>query len=114
MIKLLCILIHNIMDVFHISCTTCYVYLKVRRMQKALSSWAVIGMVRILWKGLNLDLQVFVDCQKNGEVHRKGVIIPFGGIMIWNTVVVQGNIVIIEFANPFYRRDIMLMFQRKL
>ena len=68
-------------------------------MQKALSSWAVIGMVRILWKGLNLDLQVFVDFQKNEEVHRKGAITPFGGIMTWNTVVVQGNIMIKEFTS---------------
>ena len=34
--------------------------------------------------------------------------------MIWNTVVVQGNIVITEFANPFYRHDILLMFPETL
>ena len=82
-------------------------------MQKALSSWAVIGMVRILWKGLNLDLQVFVDFQKNEEVHRKGVIIPFGGIMTWNTAVVQGNI-IIKGVSSFSLHFIMFNFQRKL
>ena len=32
--------------------------------------------------------------------------------MIWNTVVVQGNIVITEFANPFH--EILLMFPETL
>ena len=60
-------------------------------MQKALSSWAVIGMALTLLKEQNSDHQVSAVYQRNEEALQMEETIPFAGSMTRNTEVVQGN-----------------------